>query len=442
MADHGRNPDQKTPGIGLLAVLLGAVAAGPIMLYGLSATSDSIIAELGISEAHFGLLATTCFGAAAIGNATLGRLADRHSDLSLMAFIFVLAALALLLVAVPDGFWLLLVAAALSGIAQSFPNGVTNRILLERVPDTKRIGWVGIKQSGVQVSQLVASLAFPVLALGIGWRGAALTVAIIPLILLALTWYSLRTTPLLTAPKTSTDTTLEPETDTPAEAADPTPGTIPTDTTDTPAEAAHRDPEPGPDRPARHPGMVWALALFGLINGIGVQATNVYIPLFAVREMGFSLVLGGATAALAGVIGVIARVTWARRMAKGASGPRLLLVLAFIALGGAVLFLIADAAGWALLVWVAVAFHGISALGVSVVLMAALMRAIPASSMVSASGMVTAGMFFGFALGPLLMGLIVGSPGGFVLGWITVGITYLLCVVLAFVLIRVSAQRA
>ncbi|WP_025779183.1 MFS transporter [Brevibacterium sp. VCM10] len=437
MADHGRNPDQKTPGIGLLTVLLGAVAAGPIMLYGLSATSDSIIAELGISEAHFGLLATTCFGAAAIGNATLGRLADRHSDLSLMAFIFVLAALALLLVAVPDGFWLLLVAAALSGIAQSFPNGVTNRILLERVPDTKRIGWVGIKQSGVQVSQLVASVAFPVLALGIGWRGAALTVAIIPLILLAMTWYSLRTTPLLTAPKPSTDAP-EPATDTPAEAADPTP----TAPTDTPVEAGRRDPEPGPARPAKHPGMVWALALFGLINGIGVQATNVYIPLFAVREMGFSLVLGGATAALAGVIGVIARVTWARRMAKGASGPRLLLVLALIALAGAVLFLLADAAGWALLVWVAVAFHGISALGVSVVLMAALMRAIPASSMVSASGMVTAGMFFGFALGPLIMGIIVGSPGGFVLGWITVGITYVLCVILALILIRSSSRRS
>lgn len=422
--------DQKTPGIGLLTVLLGAVAAGPIMLYGLSATSDSIIAELGISEAHFGLLATTCFGAAAIGNATLGRLADRHTDLSLMAFIFVLATLALVLVAVPDGFWMLLLAAALSGIAQSFPNGVTNRILLERVPDTKRIGWVGIKQSGVQVSQLVASLAFPVLALGIGWRGAALTVAIIPLILLAMTWYSLRTTPLLTAPKSPTDTANE--------AADLNPDTA---ETDTPAEAARPGPGPAPARPAKHPGMVWALALFGLINGIGVQATNVYIPLFAVREMGFSLVLGGATAALAGVIGVIARVTWARRMAKGASGPRLLLVLALIALAGAVLFLIADAAGWALLVWVAVAFHGISALGVSVVLMAALMRAIPASSMVSASGMVTAGMFFGFALGPLLMGVIVGSPGGFVLGWITVGITYVLCVILALILIRVNSRR-
>ena len=241
-----------------------------------------------------------------------------------------------------------------------------------------------------------------------------MTVAVIPLILLAMTWYSLRTTPLLALPKTATDTATE---------------------------AAHPDHEAAPTRPAKHPGMVWALALFGLINGIGVQATNVYMPLFAVREMGFSLVLGGATAALAGVIGVIARVTWARRMAKGASGLRLLLVLALIALVGAVLFLIADLAGWALLVWVAVAFHGISALGVSVVLMAALMRVIPASSMVSASGMVTAGMFFGFALGPLLMGIIVGSPGGFILGWITVGITYVLCVILAFILIRVSSRR-
>ncbi|MGC2942188.1 MULTISPECIES: MFS transporter [unclassified Brevibacterium] len=421
--------DQRAPGIGLLTVLLGAVAAGPILLYGLSATSDSIIAELGISEAHFGLLATTCFGAAAIGNATLGRLADRHSDLSLMAFIFVLATLALLLVAVPDGFWMLLLAAALSGIAQSFPNGVTNRILLERVPDSKRIGWVGIKQSGVQVSQLVASLLFPVLAIGIGWRGAALTTAIIPLVLLAMTWQSLRTTPLLpTAPS---------KVETSAEEAGTNP---PKEETDTPAEAADRSAEPATTRPAKHPGMVWALAAFGLINGIGVQATNVYMPLFAVREMGFSLVLGGATAALAGVIGVIARVTWARRMAKGASGPHLLLILALIALTGAVLFFVADAAGCAALVWLAVAFHGISALGVSVVLMAALMRAIPAASMVSASGMVTAGMFFGFALGPLGMGVIVGSPGGFELGWIAVGITYLLCILLALVLIRVNSR--
>ncbi|WP_166973448.1 MFS transporter [Brevibacterium atlanticum] len=429
--------EQKAPGIGLITVLLGAVAAGPILLYGLSATSDSIIADLGISEGHFGLLATACFGAAAIGNVTMGRLADRHSDLALMAFIFILSTLALLLVAVPDGFGMLLLAAILAGIAQSFPNGVTNRILLERVPTAKRIGWVGVKQSGVQVSQLVASLAFPVLAIGLGWRGAALAVAIIPIILLVMTWRSLRTTPLL--PATTTNT--------PAEAAEPTADAEPVSGTADIAEAAEptanaesesgpADTTPAPAVRAKHPGVVWALAAFGLLNGIGVQATNVYMPLFAVRELDFSLVLGGATAALSGIVGVIARVSWARRMAKGVSGPHLLLTLAFIALAGAALFFTAGATGWAVLMWFAVALHGISALGVSVVLMSALMRVIPASSMVSASGMVTAGMFFGFALGPLGMGLLVGSAGGFLLGWIVVGVVYLLCALLALALIR------
>ncbi|WP_209323736.1 MFS transporter [Brevibacterium renqingii] len=423
------NSEQKAPGVGLLTVLLGAVAAGPILLYGLSATSDSIIAELGISEAQFGLLATACFGCAAVGNATLGRLADRHSDLSLMAFIFVLSALALLLVVVPAGFGMLLLAASLAGIAQSFPNGVTNRILLERVPTAKRIGWVGVKQSGVQVSQLVASLAFPVLAIGIGWRGAALAVAIIPLLLLVMTWQALRTTPLLPMANPVGGTTAE------ADAPDTNATTDSGDAT-VPAEATDRSPT----RPARHPGMVWALAAFGLLNGVGVQATNVYMPLFAVRELDFSLVLGGTTAALAGVVGVIGRVSWARRMAKGASGLHLLLILALIALLGAGLFLTAGTFRWSVLLWIAVALHGISALGVSVVLMSALMRVIPASSMVSASGIVTAGMFFGFALGPVGMGLLVSSVGGFPLGWIAVGITYLLCTLLALVLLRANSR--
>ena len=181
----------------MLTVLLGAVGAGPLLLYGLSAVSDSIIVDLGISEAQFGLLATACFTCAAIGNATLARVADRHSDMSLMTIVFALAAAALALVAVPAGFGMLLVAAALSGIAQSFPNGVTNRILLERVPVQKRIGWVGIKQSGVQVSQLVVSVVFPLLAAAAGWRGAALAIALVPLVLMVMTWRALRAAPLL-----------------------------------------------------------------------------------------------------------------------------------------------------------------------------------------------------------------------------------------------------
>src|SRR5690625_3231235 len=226
-------------GPGLLAVLLGAVGAGPLLLYGLSATSDRIIGDLGIDEAQFGLLATVCFGCATIGNATLARLADRHSDIALMTVVFGLAASALALAAVPAGYWMLLVAVGLSGFAQSFPNGVTNRILLERVPSNRRIGWVGVKQSGVQVSQLVASLLFPVLALWLGWRGAALAIALLPLVMLVMTWRSLSTVPLLPQAPTSSD--------------------------DDGGTAQSRT---RPARP-RYPGMVWALAVFGLLNGVG-----------------------------------------------------------------------------------------------------------------------------------------------------------------------------
>lgn len=55
--------------------------------------------------------------------------------------------------------------------------------------------------------------------------------------------------------------------------------------------------------------------------------------------------------------------------------------------------------------------------------------------------MATAGMFAGFTLGPVGMGALVNSPGGFPAGWIAVGVMYLLCVVLAAVLLR-RAGRA
>lgn len=391
-----------TAGPGLLSILLGAVAVGPLLLYGLSATSEEIITDLGINEAQFGLLATICFACAAVGNATLGRLADRHSDLTLMTVIFLIASLALGLAGVPGGYLVLVIAAGLSGVAQSFPNGVTNRILLERVPANKRIGWVGVKQSGVQVSQLIASLSFPLLAVLIGWRGTALLAALVPLVLLVFTWRILRRVPLL-HPRRDAAPSTEPSND------------------------------PAPAR--GHSAAVWALAAFGCLNGIGVQATNVYLPLFAVRELDFSLVLGGATAAVAGVVGVTARIGWARVMARGTSGPVLLLVLALTALTGVGAFLGADATGWPALLWTAVVLHGASALGVSVVLMSVLLRSIPSAKMASASGVVTAGMFTGFAIGPLGMGLMISSGGGFTLGWLAVGGIYLLSTLLAVILV-------
>ena len=400
----------RQPGMGLLAILLSAVGIAPLLNYGLSATSDLIIRDLGISEAQFGLLATTCFAFAAVGNAAMGKFSDRRPDNTLMVLIFGVATLSMAVAAIPGGYWVLLAAVALSGLAQSFPNGVTNRILAQRVPDAQRITWTGIKQSGVQVSQLVGSIGFPLLAAWLGWHGASLVGALIAALLGVMAVRIVSLVPLLPVPAK------------PKQDASGSGRGLPKDTS------------------ARF--FIVALTTFGFVNGAGVQASNVYLPLFAVRELDFSLVAGGLTAAVAGVVGVTARVGWGAMMSRGIPAPKLLLLLAMLATCGGVGFLLAQQLHSPTLLWVAVVLHGASALGVSVVLMAALLRSIPADRMGSASGIVSAGQFGGFTVGPLLMGLLVGSDAGFTAGWMAVIGIYLCCVLLGLFLLLRRRPRA
>ncbi|WP_313812971.1 MFS transporter [Glutamicibacter sp.] len=231
------------PGFGLLSILLAAVGIAPLLNYGLSATSDLVIRDLGINETQFGLLATACFGCGAIGNVVFGRYSDRQSDAKLLALVFGIAAVAMTVAAIPAGYAFLLVASGIAGFAQSFPNGVTNRILVQRVPAAQRIGWTGIKQSGVQVSQLVGSLGFPLMAGIIGWHGASAAGAVFAVLLAMLAVRILGKTPMFPAP--------------------------------TPRQQVSAVPlrDAAPDVSTRF--IVFALTLFGFINGVGVQATNV-----------------------------------------------------------------------------------------------------------------------------------------------------------------------
>ncbi len=397
------------PDVGLLSVLLAAVGIAPLLNYGLSATSDLVINDLGISETQFGLLATVCFGCGTIGNVVFGKYSDRQPDAKLLAIVFGIAALAMAVAAIPAGYIFLLAASGIAGFAQSFPNGVTNRILVQRVPADRRIGWTGIKQSGVQVSQLVGSVGFPLLAGFIGWHGASAIGAVIASALAVLAVRILAATPLL-------------------------PVGAPRQRISAAPVAAESDDSTS--------FIVFALTLFGFINGVGVQATNVYVALFAVRELDFSLVAGGLTAAVVGVVGVSARIGWGKMMARGVSAPKLLLLLALLAMAGGISFLGALLGHSTVLLWLAVVLHGASALGVSVILMAALLRAIPASRMGSASGIVTAGQFGGFTVGPLAMGMLISSSGGFAAGWIAVICIYAACTALGIYLVLRARQRS
>lgn len=389
------------PGPGLLFVLVCAMAAGPVMNYGISATSTLIMEDLGISEAQFGLLAATCFAGAALSSMSLGRLSDRISARSQMLIIFGGTALALVLMAVSGNYVWLLAAVLLSGPAQAISNPTTNRIIIHAVPPGKRPGWMGIKQSGVQASQLFSSLFFPAAALFAGWRGAAVGAALVLGVLLAYSWHRLPAEPRGNVPK----------------------------------QAKRPRSERG------FPASVWLLAAFALFSGAGMQATNVYLPLFAQRELGFSLLLAGATAAAAGIVGVASRVLWGRRTAEGVRASTLLLILAAGAICGAGLLLAAGETGIPALLWAGVLFHGASVLGVNVVVMAGVLREVPKERVGAASGAVSLGMYAGFASGPLVMGLLLQFSGGFLAGWIFIGGAYLVCVLVGLAYRRLGTGR-
>jgi MFS family permease len=181
----------------------------------------------------------------------------------------------------------------------------------------------------------------------------------------------------------------------------------------------------------RLPGTVWVYAAYALLSGFGIQATNVYLPLFAQREVGFSLVLGGLTAAVAGVVGVASRIVWGQRIVGKGNAFTLLVTLGVGAAAGAALLLAAGLTQSGVLLWCGVLLHGAMGLAINVVVMAGMMRDVPRGKVGAASGRVAVGLYLGFAAGPLAMGGLLTAFNGFMAGWCVVMGVYLACALLA-----------
>jgi len=384
----------KSPGVPLLITLTCIMGAGPLMTYGLSATSPLIINDLGLGESQFGLLATLTFFAAAAGSTWLGRLSDRITGKAQLLIIFGGAAFGLALAGMTRSYIGLVAAVVVAGMAQAITNPTSNRLIMSHVPPRDRALWIGIKQSGVQGSQLFSGLFFAPAALLVGWHGAVGLAAAIALGLLLWAWNRVPEEPAIAPPAHG----------------------IPS-------------PQPAPAEPGRMPATVWLYAAYALLTGIGIQATNVYLPLFAQRELGFSLVAAGMTVAASGIIGVCSRVFLGRL-----AGPRSTMLLLLQALGavlGAAVLLLSASLQFSPALWIGVALHGAMGLGVNVAIMAGVTQAVAPGRVGAATGVVSLGMYLGFGLGPLGMGLLLEAFGSFFAGWLLVGTAYMVGAVLA-----------
>ncbi|MBO4145480.1 MFS transporter [Kocuria rhizophila] len=430
-------PTRKAPGI-LLAVLMAAMAAGPVFNYGVGALSATIVESYGITEGQYGFIITAVFVMAGLAAPLLGVLADRIDTRVQLTLIFGGVLVAFLLSATWQSYAVLLVAALIAGLAQSFSNPVTNRIVAQRVPLTQRSAWMGWKQSGVQVGLLVAGLTFPVVGAALGWRGAALFGALLCVPLLVTGWSVV--TRLQRRARESTPTTTPPAPTVAGpgrESRERTVGIPGPRAVGAGVMAGSAAASSGALPPA-----VWLLTLTSFLNAVGTQGVNVYASLFAVRAMGYTVTVAGLLLGVMGVIGIGSRIGWGRVTGRLGRPAPLIQVMSLGGIVGLGLLVLAESTQQHWLMWLGVAFHAALPLAANVVINSGIVAAVPKERIGVASGLVATGMYLGFALGPVVVGQLVDLTGAFTAGWTAVAGAYVLCFVAAVVLGRVQRRVA
>jgi predicted MFS family arabinose efflux permease len=363
------------------------MGAGPLLVYGLTATGPLVVTDLELSRTTFGALATLAYAVAAVGSAVLGRQVDRHGERAVLAVLFCGAGMALLIGAVAQSYAWLCGAVVLSGVVQSLSNPVTNRLVTAHAAPGSRGVLMGVKQSGVQMAQVVAGLALPGLALVVGWRGALGLSAILAAGGLAL---ALRNVPRR------------------------------------PAGPATVTRAPAPPLPTA----VWWLAAYALLTGAALQAANVYLPLFGYEALDLPVAVAGLTAAVVGGVGLVGRIAWGRAADRMPSPHRVLVWLSTGAAAGAAIVLVSGAASAPALLWVGAAVLGATAIPTNVVLMLTVVRVVPRAVVGRASGLLAVGLYAGFAAGPVSFGLLVDSTSSYGVAWTAVCCAHLAAAVL------------
>lgn len=366
---------------GLAAAMAVAMGAGPLIVYSISTLSPVLVRDLGLSSIQYGALATINFAAAALASRQAGRIVDTTGVRVIMWWLILGAAGAVLAAAAAPGYAVLLMAVTASGILTALSNPVTNRLAAHRIPLPHRGMVMGVKQSGVQMSQAAAGLALPALAVLAGWRGAFAVIAggclLIGVLLVAR--YVPREAPATRLPKSAG---------------------------------------------ARLPAAVWWLTAFLFLTGAALQGVNFYLPLYGYQRLDLALGTAGLLAAVVGVVGVLARIGWGI-LSSRLSGTAALVT---VSLGGAVsmsLILLAQHIHPGL-VWAGAILLGATGISANVVVMVDVLRVVGPEAVGRASGLVALGMYLGFAMGPVSVGAIVDALGSYTWAWAALVALYVL----------------
>jgi MFS family permease len=359
------------------------MALGPMMLYSLAALGPAIVSDLSLTRTELGALSSGAFLVAMATSVASGRLVDRLGGKKALLLLSAVSGLSMLLVAVGSSYGGLVAAAGFSGIAVSLGNPVTNNLISLHAPVGRQGTIVGLKQSGVPLSQLLVGIVAPLVAVAFSWRLAVGVLCVLPALNIILSF-------LFVPSKYPT---------------------LPSNHSDRPGRVAL-------------PVGVWWLMAYSLLMGAPVQATNTYLPLFGHERLGFAVATAALSVTIAGAVGLIARVAWGGYSDRLDAPHVLLAGLALGASCGSFFLVMVYYTDWRPLFWMATVVHGGAAIAANAVVAVTLLRAVDSPSVGRATGVLALGQFAGFSIGPLAFGYLVDASSSYISGWVCAALLY------------------
>lgn len=393
MDDEHRHTGIRSSTFGGALVVLMITSA--LMQYSLGVLGPVLVVEYGLTRTQLGSLTSVLFLVASTASPLVGQVIDRFGARRALPLPFAATILGFLLASAASSYISLILAIAVAGSGMAFANPLSNKLVALHAPRGRQGLLMGIKQSGVQVAAVTAGILMPTVVARLGLSTANLaTAGVLSIGLLAV----LRVVPQ----------------DVPTARGGPSPSAI-------------RDQVSQP--PPRRTTLSW-ISAYALLMGSGIAAIYAYLPLYATEELGMSVARAGFLAGSIGMIGVVSRVVWGALSERLRHPATALTSLAATAMFAQALVWGSAALGnWA--AWTAALVLGASAVAWNAVAMFAVVRVLGTKGAGVNSGFVQLAFFSGFAIGPLLFGLLADASGGYSVGWAAIFSSFALATVVS-----------
>ncbi|MCX7229263.1 MAG: MFS transporter [Burkholderiales bacterium] len=361
----------------------GVLVAASLALVGVAALAPRILETLALPPTAIGLFSSVVWGTAILASSAGGALVARWGAWRVSRACPLLCAAGLLAVASGEP-WLFWLGAVVIGLGQGIETPPSSQLLGHHVPIPKRPLYFSLKQSGVQVGAVLASLGLPAIALVWGWRAALVAVVVVLVGFASTLGVPARRFPVPDAPRS--------------------------------APSGLRSLL-GWARPLRRRPGLMRLSLAAAAFGATQVCVNSFLVTWAVLERDLDLAGAGLLAATAQGAGLLARPLWGW-VASRAGDARVVLRALGLVMAACGLLLGVFGAQWPMVLLAPLAAcYGLSASGWNGVFLAEVATRADPAEIASTSAAAMVPLFLGLVVGPLAFaaaGQALGLSSGFV----------------------------